>query len=161
MRDILGDVLGKNFKGVTLKSYNKALKNVEDKEDYETGKQTLKDTEANYQGEDGEAENDEDASPADQIVEIDKIVNALPPIIIYGLKMIEGYSGNFDAFREEEEADDEKGSKGSDDDSKGSDDVVGDDNDFEMKPPRPVDRNMALAIIKDEKARLQNLYGFA
>jgi len=43
MKEILGDVLGTNFANISLKNYNKTLKKIEDKEDYETGKKALED----------------------------------------------------------------------------------------------------------------------
>lgn len=160
MREILGDVLGSNFKGVTLKNYTKALKKVEDKEDYETGKQTLKDNEENHQ--DCDEENEEETGVMDQVIDMEKISNALPPIYIYGLKMIEGYSGNFDAFKEEdeEEENEEKQSKASAD-SRESEDLQDDeDKNFEMHQPRPLGRTATQNIIKEEKSRFQKHYGF-
>ncbi len=159
MREILGDVLGSNFKGVTLKGYNKALKKVEDKEDYETGKQTLKDNEEHVHAEEEELE--EDAAVVDQIIDMDKISSALPSIYIYGLKMIEGYSGNFDAFKEEEEEDPaDKRSKTSED-SRDSDGMQEEGLDFDMRPPQPLDRPSTANIIREEKIRFQKYYGFA
>lgn len=158
MRDILGDVLGDNFKNITLKGYTKALKKVEDKEDYETGNQTLKDTEEQREFED---EIEEGPQAVDQIIDIGKISAVLPPIYIYGLKMIEGYSGNFDAFKDlDEEPDAEKLSQHSAY-SKDSDDADEPDDAFmEMRPPEPLDRATTLAVIKDEKSRFQKYYGF-
>lgn len=155
----MGDVLGDNFKNITLKGYTKALKKVEDKEDYETGKQTLKDTEEEREFE----EEIEDGSQGgvDQIIDIGKISAVLPPIYIYGLKMIEGYSGNFEAFKEmEEDQEADKETKHSQDskDSDYADEI--DDMGMEMRPPEPLDRTTTLAIIKDEKARFQKYYGF-
>lgn len=158
MREILGDVLGSNFKGVTLKGYNKALKKVEDKEDYETGKQTLRDNEEHVHAEEEELE--EDSGPVDQIIDMDKISSALPSIYIYGLKMIEGYSGNFDAFKEEEEDPAEKRSKSSDD-SRDSDGMLEEGADFDMRPPQPLDRATTANVIREEKVRFQKYYGFA
>lgn len=158
MRDILGDVLGDNFKNITLKGYTKALKKVEDKEDYETGNQTLKDTE---EQKDFDDDLEEGPQGVDQIIDISKISAVLPPIYIYGLKMIEGYSGNSDAFKDlEDEPDVDKQSHRSAD-SRDSDNP--DDNDdlgMEMRPPEPLDRSTTLAVIKDEKARFQKFYGF-
>lgn len=155
MRDILGDVLGDNFKGITLKNYNKVLKKVEDKEDYETGRQTLKDTETQEVGE-VEVE-EEDQGPTDQIIDISEISSVLPPIYIYGLKLIEGYSGNFESFKElEDEQEIEKVSLGSPETHESDNPEV----EMEMRPPIPIDRQQTLAIIKDEKARFQKFYGF-
>ena len=158
MREILGDVLGSNFKGVTLKGYNKALKKVEDKEDYETGKQTLRDNEEHVHADEEELE--DDGAAADQIIDMDKISSALPSIYIYGLKMIEGYSGNFDAFKEEEEDPVDKRSKSSED-SHDSDGMHEEGADFDMRPPQPLDRATTANIIREEKIRFQKYYGFA
>lgn len=156
MRDILGEVLGDSFKGITLKKYNKVLKKVEDKEDYETGKQALKDTEEQDEGEIDVEE--EDQSGIDQIIDLGKISAVLPPIYIYGLKLIEGYSGNFDAFKDlEEEQDIEKISQASPETHE-SDNP---DTELEMRPPVPLDRDSTLAIMKDEKIRFQKFYGFS
>ena len=159
MREILGDVLGSSFKAVTLKGYNKALKKVEDKEDYETGKQTLKDNEEHVHAEEEEIE--DDGGAVDQIIDMDKIASALPSIYIYGLKMIEGYSGNFDAFKEDDEEDPgEKRSKSSDD-SRDSDGLHEEGAHFDMRPPQPLDRAATANIIREEKIRFQKYYGFA
>lgn len=162
MREILGDVLGDSFKGVSLKNYNKALKKVEDKEDYETGKQTLKDTEEDHQ--EGEEENEEDVAGFDQAIDMETVINALPKIIIYGLKMIKGYSGNFENFREEEEQEEqnegrEKQGEEADEANEDEDDEA-DAGNNSMKPPLPLERNTALNILKEEKIRFQKYYGY-
>lgn len=155
MRDILGEVLGDSFRGITLKKYNKVLKKVEDKEDYETGKQALKDTEE--QNEDEPDIEEDDQGGIDQIIDISKISAVLPPIYIYGLKLIEGYSGNFDAFKDlEEEHEIEKVSQISPETHE-SDNP---DTELEMRPPAPLDIGSTLSIMKDEKIRFQKFYGF-
>ncbi len=159
MREILGDVLGNNFKGITLKSYNKALKKVEDKEDYETGKLALKSTEDDNLEDELEDHGEEDAEEGgfDQIVDIEKIISVLPHVYVYGLKLIEKYSGSFDAFKDEEEDQPEE-----DKDSRVSDESADQqDSNMPMHPPRPLDRATTLSIIKDEKVRFQKYYGFA
>lgn len=162
MKEILGDVLGNQFKNVSLASYQNALKKVEDKEDYETAKQAMKDTEDQL-GADGAEDPQDTGSGGDQFIDVEKITQTLPPITLYGIKMIDSYSGNFDAFKEEgiEDADEEdvsKSSAGSKDDSQ--DEEQGLDQ-FEMRPPQIIDRTSALSIIKEEKVRFQKLYGFA
>lgn len=163
MREILGEVLGSNFKNISLNSYNKALKKVEDKEDYETGKQALKLT-AEEQDQEGLEENQGEENPfgqMDQVIDMDKISSVLPPIFIYGLKMIDIYSGNFDAFKDDDLDNDGKSKKSGnsgDEDSSNSDEE--NLNQIEMKPPHPLDRKHTLDIIKEEKDRFEKHYGF-
>lgn len=162
VKEILGDVLGSQFKNVSLASYQNTLKRVEDKEDYETAKQAMKDTEDQLAGEDPEEPQDP-GSGQDQFIDVEKITQTLPPVTLYGIKMIDSYSGNFDAFKEEgiDEADEEDASKSSAGSKDDSQDEENGADECEMRPPQVIDRASALSIIKEEKARFQKLYGFA
>ena len=83
MKEIIGEVLGSKFSNVTLKNYNKTLKKIEDKEDYEGAKNAVK--------EDRAANKDlldEDLVKVDEAVDVDTLVSALPLVYKYGLGMI-------------------------------------------------------------------------
>ena len=101
MREILGDVLGKNFTNISLKNYKKTLKKIEDKEDYETGKKALKDGKAH--DELNKKENQELIN-VKEAIDVDTLINALPLVYKFGLGMIEGFYGvkNLDLLTEDE-----------------------------------------------------------
>ena len=156
-------MLGNSFKGVSLNNYNKTLQKIEDKEDYETGKQTLKAAQDQIVVDEEQPEGEEPAEEGgevyDQIVDVERIISVLPPIYIYGLKLIENYSGGFENLKEDDPTDEDLHS---DKESKMSEETAdGRDSNLPMHPPRPLERTTALSIMKDEKVRFSKYYGFA
>ena len=148
MREILGDVLGKNFSNISLKNYKKTLKKIEDKEDYETGKKALKD---GKELEELEKKENMDLINVKEAIDVDTLINALPLVYKFGLGMIEGFYGvkNLDLLSEGE--------------TKAPDDLADSNQEIEedildvaghnMKPPKPLSREYALKVMKEEQDR--------
>lgn len=144
----MGDVLGKNFSNISLKNYKKTLKKIEDKEDYETGKKTLKE---DKELEELEKKENMDLINVKEAIDVDTLINALPLIYKFGLGMIEGFYGvkNLDLLSEGE-------SKAMDDLADSNvelEDEVLDVAGHNMKPPKPLSREYALRVMKEEQER--------
>lgn len=86
MRYILGDVLGENFKHVTLKDYKKTLKEIEDEEDYKTAKQALRE---DKDKEKIEKEEKEGLLNVEEELDIDALISAIPDVYAYSFEIIQ------------------------------------------------------------------------
>lgn len=149
MKDILGDVLGSNFKVISLKKYNKALKQVEDKEDYEGAKNALKeDKDANL------GLMDDNLVKVDEAVDVDTLVTALPLIYRYGLGMIAGFYTNGEVFNDaQSETQSKQESLDLDDEEE---EEVQEGTTYQMNDPKPLSRESALSVMKDEHFKYLN-----
>lgn len=148
MREILGDVLGKNFSNISLKNYKKTLKKIEDKEDYETGKQALKD---GKKQEELDKKENQDLINVKEAIDVDTLINALPLAYKFGLGMIEGFYGvkNLDILTEDETKATDDHADSNLDNEEEIVDVTG----HNMKAPRPLHREFAIKVMKEEQER--------
>lgn len=152
--------MGDSFKEVSLRHYHKALKRVEDREDYETGQRACQEDHA-LEEEPADAFSPEDAN-CDPIIEFEKITKTLPPVFLFGMRLIDRYSGNFHSFREESESEEgplegralEKEEEGEERGEEPDRDGI-----MDIRPPDMVSRERTLAIVKEERERFKRLYG--
>lgn len=145
MREILGDVLGKNFSNISLKNYKKTLKEIEDEEDYQTAKNALKQDKLQKQ-----QNKEEGLLKVNETIDVDTLVQSLPLIYKFGLGMIEGF---YEVKNLNLLDDTEKSKNGSQTDaSVDLGDNFGDD-DSNMREPVPLSRDAALEVMQEEQNR--------